>query len=321
MTHVRRRPWQQAADVDGWMTADQGRRLFAAAARCRPGGRIVEIGSFRGRSHDRAGRRGARRRRGRGHRPARRQRPRPAGDRRVRRRGRRRPRRVPAPTSPRPASPIGCATSPRSPTDAHGEVDGPDRRAVHRRRPPLRPGAQRHPRVGRSGHGRRDAADPRLVLVDRRDRWRSAASSWSAAGSATSGDPARSPSTAPTCAAVGSGGSRNAAVQLAQLRLVRPQRRPQGDPQARLRPARRPPRAPGPGMAVLARVSGAVATGSVDPLRLGPHHSIGGDGRRAIGARRRAARRGGQGRRPAWRHRPRPRPLVRRLGAERRRAP
>jgi predicted O-methyltransferase YrrM len=40
----------QAAAVDGWMSVDQGRRLFAAAARCRPGGRIVEIGSFRGRS-------------------------------------------------------------------------------------------------------------------------------------------------------------------------------------------------------------------------------------------------------------------------------
>jgi predicted O-methyltransferase YrrM len=40
----------EAADVDGWMTAEQGRRLFDAAARCRPGGRIVEIGSFRGRS-------------------------------------------------------------------------------------------------------------------------------------------------------------------------------------------------------------------------------------------------------------------------------
>lgn len=36
--------------VDGWMTDGQGRRLFAAAARCREGGRIVEIGSFRGRS-------------------------------------------------------------------------------------------------------------------------------------------------------------------------------------------------------------------------------------------------------------------------------
>jgi len=39
-----------AAGVDGWMTPAQGRRLFAAAARCPAGGRIVEIGSFRGRS-------------------------------------------------------------------------------------------------------------------------------------------------------------------------------------------------------------------------------------------------------------------------------
>lgn len=37
-------------DVDGWMSEDQGRRLHAVAARCRPDGRIVEIGSFRGRS-------------------------------------------------------------------------------------------------------------------------------------------------------------------------------------------------------------------------------------------------------------------------------
>jgi predicted O-methyltransferase YrrM len=36
--------------VEGWMSPDQGRRLYDAAARCRPGGRIVEIGSFRGRS-------------------------------------------------------------------------------------------------------------------------------------------------------------------------------------------------------------------------------------------------------------------------------
>lgn len=36
--------------LDGWMSRDQGERLFAAAARCRPGGRIVEIGSFRGKS-------------------------------------------------------------------------------------------------------------------------------------------------------------------------------------------------------------------------------------------------------------------------------
>jgi len=38
------------AAVDGWMTDDQGRRLYAAAARGPAGGRIVEIGSFRGRS-------------------------------------------------------------------------------------------------------------------------------------------------------------------------------------------------------------------------------------------------------------------------------
>jgi predicted O-methyltransferase YrrM len=36
--------------VEGWMSDDQGRRLFAAAARARPGQQIVEIGSFRGRS-------------------------------------------------------------------------------------------------------------------------------------------------------------------------------------------------------------------------------------------------------------------------------
>ena len=37
-------------DVEGWMTPEQGRRLFDAAKVCPPGGRIVEIGSFRGRS-------------------------------------------------------------------------------------------------------------------------------------------------------------------------------------------------------------------------------------------------------------------------------
>jgi predicted O-methyltransferase YrrM len=36
--------------VDGWLTADQARRLYAAGAACPPGGRIVEIGSYRGRS-------------------------------------------------------------------------------------------------------------------------------------------------------------------------------------------------------------------------------------------------------------------------------
>ena len=38
------------ADVDGWMSPDQAARLYAAAAATRPGGQIVEIGSFRGRS-------------------------------------------------------------------------------------------------------------------------------------------------------------------------------------------------------------------------------------------------------------------------------
>ncbi len=36
--------------VEGWMSPDQARRLFDAAARTAPGQRIVEIGSFRGRS-------------------------------------------------------------------------------------------------------------------------------------------------------------------------------------------------------------------------------------------------------------------------------
>jgi predicted O-methyltransferase YrrM len=39
-----------AAPAEGWMSEAQGRRLYDAAVRCRPGGRIVEIGSFRGRS-------------------------------------------------------------------------------------------------------------------------------------------------------------------------------------------------------------------------------------------------------------------------------
>ena len=37
-------------DVPGWMTDEQARRLWAAAAQVPEGGRIVEIGSFRGRS-------------------------------------------------------------------------------------------------------------------------------------------------------------------------------------------------------------------------------------------------------------------------------
>jgi hypothetical protein len=39
-----------AAPVEGWLTEPQARRLWAAAARSRPAGAVVEIGSFRGRS-------------------------------------------------------------------------------------------------------------------------------------------------------------------------------------------------------------------------------------------------------------------------------
>ncbi len=42
--------WDAVADVDGWMTHGQADTLYEAAAACPPGGRIVEIGSFRGRS-------------------------------------------------------------------------------------------------------------------------------------------------------------------------------------------------------------------------------------------------------------------------------
>jgi predicted O-methyltransferase YrrM len=42
--------WAAVAGVDGWMTHGQGRALYEAAAACPPGGRIVEIGSFQGRS-------------------------------------------------------------------------------------------------------------------------------------------------------------------------------------------------------------------------------------------------------------------------------
>jgi predicted O-methyltransferase YrrM len=42
--------WAAAGDVEGWLTEAQARRLFGAAAAVPAGGRIVEIGSFRGRS-------------------------------------------------------------------------------------------------------------------------------------------------------------------------------------------------------------------------------------------------------------------------------
>lgn len=41
---------EAVADVEGWMTVDQARKLWNGARRVGGGGRIVEIGSFRGRS-------------------------------------------------------------------------------------------------------------------------------------------------------------------------------------------------------------------------------------------------------------------------------
>jgi predicted O-methyltransferase YrrM len=42
--------WAAVSGVEGWMTRGQGETLYEAAAQCPPGGRIVEIGSFQGRS-------------------------------------------------------------------------------------------------------------------------------------------------------------------------------------------------------------------------------------------------------------------------------
>ena len=42
--------WAAVRDVEGWMTEGQARALYDAAASCPPGGTIVEIGSFHGRS-------------------------------------------------------------------------------------------------------------------------------------------------------------------------------------------------------------------------------------------------------------------------------
>lgn len=42
--------WVAVRDVQGWLTEGQGRALFDAATACPAGGRIVEIGSFQGRS-------------------------------------------------------------------------------------------------------------------------------------------------------------------------------------------------------------------------------------------------------------------------------
>lgn len=42
--------WSRAEPVEGWLTREQAEMLFRAARSCPRGGRVVEIGSFRGRS-------------------------------------------------------------------------------------------------------------------------------------------------------------------------------------------------------------------------------------------------------------------------------
>jgi SAM-dependent methyltransferase len=44
------RTWKAVADVEGWLTTAQARRLWDRAAAVKPPGQIVEIGSYRGRS-------------------------------------------------------------------------------------------------------------------------------------------------------------------------------------------------------------------------------------------------------------------------------
>ena len=53
--------------------------------------------------------------------------------------------------------------------DAARRRAGAHRPAAHRRRPPLQAGQRRHRHLGRQGGRRRVGADPRLVLVGRRD--------------------------------------------------------------------------------------------------------------------------------------------------------
>ena len=50
MTRTFDEAWTAVAGVEGWMTRGQGEALYEAARGCPPGGRIVEIGSFQGRS-------------------------------------------------------------------------------------------------------------------------------------------------------------------------------------------------------------------------------------------------------------------------------
>ena len=129
-------------------SAGCGRR---APPRCRPAGRIVEIGSFRGRSMivlARAAPEGVEIVAIDPH----------AGNDRgpqeidgFEDEAAERPRGVPHATSSGPASRDRVRHVRKFCDDAHDDVDGADRPALHRRRPPLRPGPRRHPRRGATG--------------------------------------------------------------------------------------------------------------------------------------------------------------------------
>ena len=152
------------------MTHAPGRpALGRRRAGCPPGGRIVEIGSFRGRSMIVLARAA----------PDGRARSSPSTPTPATTGARRRSTASPTTaadwttrcstaTSSRPACATGCTHVRAFSSDAHDDVDGADRPALHRRRPPLRPRPRRHPRVGRPGRPRRHDADPRLVQLDRR---------------------------------------------------------------------------------------------------------------------------------------------------------
>ncbi len=164
---------QRLDGVDGWLTEAQARALYGLAERCPSGGRIVEIGSFRGRStivlasaadptiavmaiDPHAGNdRGPQELEGFADEAS------------------QRPRRL-------PGQPGGCrrrrAGAPPAPVlrRGAGARAGLDRRALHRRRPPLRAGERRHPVRGAARST--TAARWRSTTRSRRSvsRWRSA---------------------------------------------------------------------------------------------------------------------------------------------------
>ena len=93
---------------------------------------------------------------------------------------------------PRPA----CGTCGWASEDALAELDGPDRPALRRRRPPLRAGARRHRALRRARDPGRHAADPRHLQRRRRDARPAAAAVPVSRSGATSGARARWRSTA-----------------------------------------------------------------------------------------------------------------------------